>query len=134
MNQRVGHLSPSFGVIFPPPLTLLTMDTQRREAWQAVTRRAGHHALPAHTLARALVLLSKVRPSLVLADVVLDDGRVLAFLRHLRATEPLKRVVVVVLGDLSVEEQEHIAADARSYTRPRDAPIGSVLDEFLATA
>ncbi len=113
---------------------LLTSDTQRRAAWRTATRSAGHHALSAHTLERAIFLLSKVRPTLVVTDAELTDGRVLALLRHVRAVEPLSAVLIVVLGETTPEEQEHIVADNRSHVRPVDAPIGPVLDEFLAAA
>lgn len=73
-----------------------------------------------------------MRPSLVVTDAELEDGRVLALLRHLRAVEPLAAVVVVVLGETTPEEREHIAADDLSHVRPGDAPIGLVLQEFLA--
>jgi len=111
---------------------IITCDAQRRDTWHAATRSAGHHALPAHTLDRARFLLGKVCPSLVLMDAELGDGHVLALLRHIRAVEPLTRVVVVVFGDLAPEEHEHIAADDRSHARHKDTSIGQVLDEFLA--
>jgi DNA-binding NtrC family response regulator len=113
---------------------IITSHAQRRDTWHTATRSAGHHALPAHTVDRALFLLSKVRPSMVVTDVELEDGRVLVLLRHLRAVEPLAPVVVVVLGDVTAEEQEYIAADTLTHVRPADAPIGRILDEFLAAA
>ncbi len=115
-------------------ILLLSSDAERRDAWQRTTREAGHHALTAHTLARALFLLAKIRPSLVLADGMLEDGPVIHLLRHVRAVGPLARVIIVVLGDVTTEEQEHIAADARSHVRPGDAPIGPIVDEFVAAA
>ncbi len=77
---------------------LLTSDTQRRAAWHGATRDAGHLALPAPTLQRAVFLIHTVRPSLVLADVELEDGRILALLRHRRGTEPLARLSSSCLG------------------------------------
>ncbi len=113
---------------------IITSDAQRRDTWHTATRSAGHHALPAHTLAHAIFLLGKVRPTLVVTDAELEDGRVLALLGHLRAVEPLAAVVVVVFGDVTVEEQEHIAADTLSHVRHVDAPLGQILDEFIAAA
>jgi len=113
---------------------LLSSDTQRRAAWYASTRDAGHYALHAPTLERALFLVSKVRPSLVLTEGALEDGRVLTLLHHLRSAPPLQRVVVIVLGDVSAEEQDHIASDAQSYLRPFDAHVGQIVDEFLHVA
>ena len=110
---------------------IITSDAQRRDTWHTATRSAGHHALPAHTLAQAIFLLGKVRPTLVVTDAELADGRVLALLRHLRAVESLTAVVVVVFGDVTAEEHEHIAADTLSHVRHRDAPIERVLDEFI---
>jgi len=75
-----------------------------------------------------------VRPSVVVTDAELADGRVLALLRHLRAGEPLAAVVVVVFGDVATEEQERIAVDSLSHVRSVDTPIGQVLDEFIAAA
>lgn len=115
-------------------ILLLSSDAGRRDAWRTTTRDAGHHALTAHTVARAIFLLGKVRPSLVLADGTLEDGPVLHLLRHVRGVGALTRVVVVVLGDVTVEEQEHIVADPLSHVRPQDAPIGQVVDEFVAAA
>lgn len=115
-------------------ILIVSSDARRRDAWHSATRRAGHHVLPAHTLERALVLLSKVRPALVLADGALDDGRVLVLLRHVREVEPLARVVVVVLGDVTAEEREHIATDDLSHVRRTDARVEQVLDEFLDVA
>ncbi len=111
---------------------IITADAQRRDTWLTATRSAGHHALPAHTLERALYLLGKVRPRLVVTDAELADGRVLALLRHLRAVEPLAAIVIVVLGDVNAEEQEHIATDSLSHVRPVDALIERVLAEFIA--
>jgi DNA-binding response OmpR family regulator len=113
---------------------ILTSNAQRRDIWQTATRSAGHHAPPAHTLERALFFLSKVRPRLVLTDAELADGRVLALLRHLREFAPYARVVVVVFGDVTAEEHEHIAADTLTHVRRVDAPIGQILDELIAAA
>lgn len=113
---------------------LLSSDTQRREAWYSSTRGVGHHALHAHTLERALFLISKVRPSLVLADGELEDGRVMTLLRHVREIEPLARVVVVVLGEVTPEEHKHITADDLSHIWQRDAPVEQVIDGFLSAA
>ncbi len=111
---------------------ILASDMHRRAAWHAATRNAGHHALSAHTVERAIFLLSKVRPTLVVTDAELTDGRVLALLRHARAVEPLSAMLIVVLGETTPEEREHITADDLSHVRPGDAPIGLVLQEFLA--
>ncbi len=113
---------------------LLSSDDQRREAWHGSLRGAGHHALHAQTLERALFLISKVRPSLILAEGSLEDGRVLTLLHELRGHEPLRQVIVVVLGDVTAEEQEHIASDARSHRRPVDAHVRKIVDEFLKAA
>jgi len=113
---------------------LLSSDTQRREAWSRSTRGAGRHALQAPTLERALFLMSKVCPSLVLTEGELEDERVLQLLRAVRTIEPLRRVIIVVLGEVTDAEQEHIASDPRSHLRPVDTRVEQIVDEFLNVA
>src|SRR5438128_1388918 len=81
----------------PRLVLVVCSDDQWLQARHAVVRRAGHRSLPAPTMARAVFLLGKVRPDLVLTDAELSDGRAHVLIRALRAVAALEQVPVVVL-------------------------------------
>ena len=84
-------------------------------------------------MARALSLLGKVRPDLVLADVELADGRAPALIRAMRAIAALEQVPVVMLGAVTMEEHRDLACDSLVHVREvaDDGAIGALLEEFL---
>jgi DNA-binding response OmpR family regulator len=84
-------------------------------------------------MARALFLLGKVRPDLVLADVELSDGRAPALIRAMRAMAALEQVQVVMLGAVTAEERRDLACDSLVHVREAadDGAIGALLEEFL---
>lgn len=90
----------------------------RLDVRQAAVRDAGYWPLPAPTIERALFLAAKVRPSLVLTDPELPDGRAVALLDALRAIPALAGVRVVVLGEVTPAERDVLASDARAHVRP----------------
>jgi DNA-binding response OmpR family regulator len=108
-------------------------DDQRLAARQAVVRRAGSRALPASSMARALFLLGKVRPDLVLVDAELADGRAPALVRAIRVVAALEQVRVIVLGTVAAEEHRDLAHDSLVHVREvaDDSALGALLEEFL---
>ena len=111
-------------------------DDQRLRARQAVVRSTGPKALPASSMARALFLLGKVRPDLVLVDAELVDGRAPALIRAMRGVAALEQVRVVVLGAVTAEEHRDLARDALVHVRQvaDDGAIGALLEELLGRA
>jgi PleD family two-component response regulator len=111
-------------------------DDQRLQARHAVVRRAGYRSLPASSMARALFLLGKVRPDLVLVDAELADGRAPALIRAMRGVAALEQVRVVVLGAVTAEEHRDLARDSLVHVREvaDDGAIGALLEEFLGRA
>ena len=90
----------------------------RLDVRQEVVRRAGHWPLPASSIRRASFLACKVRPSLVLVDADLVDGRAVAFLAALRGVPALAAVCFIVLGELTPAEQDVVAHDLHARVRP----------------
>ncbi len=115
---------------------LVCSDDERLPARHGVVRRAGHTPLHAPTISRAIVLMHKVRPSLVLTDPELPDGYAHALLRALRAIVGMGQVMVVVLGVLPAEQHAHVAQDPHVFVRQvdNDQALGEVLTEHLRTA
>jgi DNA-binding response OmpR family regulator len=87
-------------------------------------------------MSRALALLAKVRPSLVLTDAELADGRAHALIRAMRAVAALEEVRVVVLGVVTAEERHDLADDYYVHVRQvdDDTGIGGLLEAFLGGA
>ena len=88
------------------------------------TRRVGH----------AVILAHKARPSVVLADIALDDGRALSLVRVLRAREALRHVPVILLGRPLSDEEEHIARDPHTYIYhdAEEAALIALIENHLA--
>jgi DNA-binding response OmpR family regulator len=84
-------------------------------------------------MARALFLLGKVRPDLVLVDTELADGRALALIRGMRVVAALQQVRVVVLGAVTAEEHRDLARDSLVHVREvaDDGAIEVLLEGFL---
>jgi len=91
---------------------------------------------PSPLAARAIALVRKVRPSAVLIDVILSDGRALDLVRAMRAGETLGRVPVVLLGSLGPAERAHLSRDphAHGLHARDDAALGALLRGLLEDA
>jgi DNA-binding response OmpR family regulator len=102
----------------------------------AMARDTGAYPLPAPLVARAIALVRKVRPSAVLVDVILSDGRGLDLVRALRAGETLGRVPVVLLGVAGPEERAHLSRDphAHGLHGRDDTALGALLRGLLEDA
>jgi len=87
----------------------------RLSARHGAIRHAGYHALPTRTVAHAVILAHKARPSVVLTDIALDDGRALSLVRVLRAREALRHIPVLLLGVPLPEEEDHLAHDPHTH-------------------
>jgi len=104
----------------------------RLDVRQEVVRRAGHWPLPASSIRRALFLACKVRPSLVLVDADLADGRAVALLAALRAVPALAAICIIVVGELTPAEHDAVAHDPRASAHP--IPDSSGLRALLDAA
>jgi len=104
----------------------------RLDVRQEVVRHAGYWPLPASSIRRALFLACKVRPSLVLVDADLADGRAVTLLAALRAVPALAAVCVIVLGELTPAEHDVVAHDPHAHAHP--IPDSKGLHALLATA
>lgn len=102
----------------------------RLDVRREVVRAAGHWPLPAPTAARALALAAKVRPSLVLADADLSDGRAATLIESLRGIPALTGVRVIVLGEVAPAEHDAVARDP--WTRVQPIPDSVGLHALLA--
>jgi len=105
----------------------------RLDVRQEVVRHAGHWPLPASSIRRALFLACKVRPSLVLVDADLADGRAVALLVALRAVPALANVCTIVLGEVTPAEHDVVAHDplARAHPIPDSKGLRGLLTEAL---
>ena len=122
MSGRVVHL-----------ILIVSADPGLRQARRQALRRAGYHVLPAAGLRHALMLVGKVRPSVVLADADVGDGRAIALLQALRAVEALRGVHVIVLGSVPRAEQAQLADDPRAQAHGGDdTALLSLLHDLLA--
>lgn len=82
---------------------------------QALARRRGWWTLGAGSVQRALSLLRKVRPTVVLADATLPDGRIAELLGEMRAVPPLANVPVIVLGRLAPGDRRAVERDPYAH-------------------
>ena len=105
----------------------------RLDVRQEAVRRAGHWPLPASSIRRTLFLACKVRPSLVLVDAELGDGRAVALLAALRAIPALTAVRLIVLGELTPAEHDVVAHDphAQAHPIPDNKGLRAILAEAL---
>ncbi len=112
---------------------IASSDPARLRAYGVMARDAGAYPLAALLLGRAIALVHKVRPTAVLVDVGLSDGRGLDLVRALRAVEPLAHVPVVLRGVCGLDERVHLRDDPWTHgvdTRD-DAALGALLRDLL---
>jgi len=125
MARRVFHL-----------VLLVSADTEKLRRRHSAVRTAGYYVLSTATADHALTLARKARPSVVLADADLSQGRALALLHALRDVEPLQRVHVIVLGAPTSEEYAHITRDPYARVHPNadedEAGLVTLLHDVLA--
>lgn len=116
-------------------LLVVCSDPDRLDKRQAAVHSVGYLSLPAPSISRALFLLHKLRPALVLTDATLVDGPAWSLVERMRAFVPLQRVPVVILGSPTPEEQSHTTGDPYTEVRQIDdgdsAVITGVLEDAL---
>lgn len=112
---------------------IVSSDERRLRTREMLARDAGHLALVAPSVARALFLLQKVRPNLLIVDAALADGRAGALVEHVRAVPLLRDLRIVVLGDAAPEERRQMARDGHIYLERRedDSAVTLLIAEIL---
>ena len=117
MTRRVTYL-----------ILVVSSDPERLHGHRAMARAAGFYALPAPTLDRAIALARKVRPSLVLVDAGLAEGRALAVVGALRKQTPN-----VVVGELTDQERAQASDDplVHAYPDGDSAGLTALLRDLL---
>ncbi len=115
---------------------VVSSDPTRLRAYGVMARDGGAYALAAPLLGRAIALVHKVRPSAVLVDVGLSDGRGLDLVRAMRAVEPLAQVPVVLRGLCGPDERGRLLDDpwAHGVDTRDDAALGALLRDLLEDA
>ncbi len=85
-------------------------------------------------MGQALILAHKARPSVVLTDIALDDGRALSLVQVLRARDALRHVPVILLGRPLPDEEEHIAHDPHThiYLNAEEDALIALIENHLA--
>lgn len=99
---------------------IVSSDERRLRTREALARDAGHLALVAPSVARTLFLLQKVRPSLLIADAALTDGRAGALVERVRAVPLLRDLRIIVLGNATPEERRQMARDGHIHLERRE--------------
>ncbi len=116
-------------------ILIVSSQPDRLSARHGRIRQAGYHALPTHSVGHALILAHKARPSVVLTDIALDDGRALSLVQVLRTREALHHVPVILLGRPLPDEEEHIVHDPHTHIYPNaegDALIALIENHLAA--
>ena len=115
-------------------ILIVSSQPDRLSARHGAMRQAGYHALPTRTVSHALILAHKARPSVVLADIALDDGRALSLVQVLRARDALRHVPVLLLGVPLPDEEERIAHDPHTHSYPtaEEDALLALIDQHLA--
>ncbi len=114
-------------------ILIVSSDPDRLNARYGAIRHAGYHALPTRTVRHAVVLAHKARPSVVLTDSALDDGRALSLVRALRTHEALRQVPVILLGVLLPDEEDLVAHDPHTHIHAaaEEATLMTVVENLL---
>jgi len=114
-------------------ILIVSSQPDRLTARHGLIRQAGYHALPTCRVGHALILAHKARPSVVLADITLDDGRALSLVRALRARESLRHVPVILLGVPLPDEEEDVAHDPHThiYHDAEEATLLTLIENHL---
>jgi CheY-like chemotaxis protein len=114
-------------------ILIVSSQSDRLSVRHRVIRQAGYHALPTPSVAHAVALAHKARPSVVLTDIALDDGRALSLVRALRGHEALRQVPVILLGIPLPDEEEHLTQDPHThvYHDANEATLLTLVDNLL---
>jgi len=114
-------------------ILIVSSHPERLTARHGTIRQAGYHALPTRSVGHAVILAHKARPSLVLADIALDDGRALSLVRVFRAREALRHVPVILLGVPLANEEEDVAHDPHMhvYHDAEEATLITLIEKHL---
>ncbi len=114
-------------------ILIVSSHPDRLTARHGTIRQAGYHALPTCSVGQAVILAHKVRPSVVLTDITLDDGRALSLVRALRARESLCHVPVILLGIPLPDEEEDVAHDPHThiYHAAEEATLIALIEKHL---
>lgn len=112
---------------------VLLITSDHEDAWQAAVRRAGYLPLPAPTISRALFLVNKVRPAVILLDAEVMGAETIEAIRELRLAPTIDAVPVVVLGALTREQHASARREPQVLVRQVDNPDGilAVLEEVV---
>lgn len=112
---------------------VLLITGNHEDAWQAVVRRAGYLPLPAPTISRALFLVNKVRPAVILFDAAGMGAEVLDAIRELRLAPTIDAVPVVIVGALTREQHAAAMREPQVLVRQVDNAGGilAVLEEVV---
>ncbi len=111
---------------------VLLITAEHEDAWQTVVRNAGYLPLPAPTISRALFLLNKVRPAVILLDAQVAGSEILSAVHELRLAPAVETVPLVVLGTLS-REQHAALREPQVLVRQVDSAGGilAVLEDVV---
>ncbi len=114
-------------------ILIVSSQPDRLTARHGTIRQAGYHALPTGSVGHAVSLAHKARPSVVLADITLDDGRALSLVRALRARASLRHVPVILLGVPLADEEEDVAHDPHThiYHDAEEATLITLIEKHL---
>jgi len=114
-------------------ILIVSSHPDRLTARYGTIRQAGYHALPTCSVGQAVILAHKARPSVVLTDITLDDGRALSLVRALRARESLRHVPVILLGIPLPDEEQHLTQDLHThvYHDAEEATLITLIEKHL---
>lgn len=89
--------------------------------------------MPATTLDRAIFLVSKVRPAVILCDAQLVGVQALATLRDLRTIPAIEQAPIVIVGALPREQYDAAMREPHLLIRQVDGAAGilAVLEEVV---
>ncbi len=105
-----------------PVVLLIDSDDAQRQAHGDVVRRAGCWLLPAAKVEDAVVLCSKIRPSLIVTASSLIDGDVGDLLAKLRPIPALASVPVLVLPKTEGDMAPSLSDDRVRWVSPPPSP------------
>jgi DNA-binding response OmpR family regulator len=112
---------------------VLLITAEHEDAWQTVVRNAGYLPLLAPTVSRALFLLNKVRPAVILLDAQVVGPEPFNAIHELRLAPAAETVPLVVLGTLGREQQAAATHEPQVLVRQVDSAGGilAVLEEVV---
>lgn len=85
----------------------------------------------AGTLAEAMTMVDRLRPDVVLLDVLLPDGNGIEAIPSIVASDPSMRVLVLT-GHTDVDQLSRAASHGASGFLPKESPIAAVINAIRA--